>query len=100
MCLTVNGERARAANAFATIGVEGDRFFATPEQIFIYDVEHLQKRSVRRNIVRFILDELAARFRVLLSPDAKFEIHFKRCCETDWGAHAAGVSVSAAGRDN
>ena len=75
VCLAVNGERARAANAFAAIGVEGDRFFATPEQIFIYDVEHLQKRSVRRNIARFILDELAARFRVLLSPDSQKKVH-------------------------
>ena len=57
----VDGERARAANALAAIGVERDRFFAATEQLFVHDVEHLEKRSIRRNIGRFVFDELAAR---------------------------------------
>src|SRR5881296_1010713 len=39
----IDRERAGAANSFATIGVERDRFLAGPEQIFVQNVEHFEK---------------------------------------------------------
>ena len=40
--------RTGAANAFAAIGIEGDRFLALGDQILVDDVEHFQKGHVRR----------------------------------------------------
>src|SRR4029450_9016003 len=72
---TVNRERASAANAFAAIGVERDCFIAAPDQSLIENVEHFEKRRVRRNVAHFVIDEFAWRFRVWLPPNFQFEVH-------------------------
>ena len=72
---TVDGERAGAANTFAAIGVERDRFLAAREQIFIHDVEHFEKRRIRRNVFCFVIDELAARFCIGLTPNFESKVH-------------------------
>src|SRR4030095_15254975 len=71
----VNRERAGAANAFAAIGVERDWFIAAPDQSLIENVEHFEKRRVRRNVAHFVIDEFAWRFRVWLPPNFQFEVH-------------------------
>src|SRR5438046_9489466 len=71
----VHCERAGAANPFPAIRVERHRFPAGSEQVFVQDVEHLEKRSVWRDVADFVIDEFAAGLRVALSPVLKFEIH-------------------------
>jgi len=75
VCLAVNGERARAANAFAAIGVERDRFFAAQKQTLVHDVEHFEERSIGRNVRRIVLDELAARLSIFLAPNFELKVH-------------------------
>ena len=73
--LAIDRQRTNAANAFATIGVERNRFLAAPKQIFVQDVEHFEKRRVRRNVAHLIIDELAAGLPILLAPNLEFKIH-------------------------
>src|SRR5258705_11949353 len=62
MWFAVNRQRASAANTFAAIRVERDRFLSAFHQSLIENVEHLQKRGVRRNIAHFVIDEFTWRF--------------------------------------
>ena len=55
----VDQEPARPADALAAIVVEGDRLFAAADQLFVQDVEHLQKRHVGRHPLDLVGDELA-----------------------------------------
>src|SRR4029077_11783202 len=71
----VDRERAGAANPFAAIGVERDWFLSASDQSLIENVEHFEKRRVRRNIAYFVIDEFAWRLSIFLSPDFEFEIH-------------------------
>ena len=71
----VHGERAGAANPFAAIRVERDWFLAGPQQILVEDVEHLEKRRVRRNVADVVAGEFAGGPRVALSPDSQPEVH-------------------------
>ena len=73
---TVNRKRAGAANPFSAIRVERDGFLASTEQIFVQNIEHLEKRSIRRNVADFVIDKFAAGLRVPLSPNSKFEVHW------------------------
>ena len=57
--------------------VESDRLFAPGNQLLIDDIEHLKKGHVRADITRGILDKAAFRLRILLTPDAQFEIHYR-----------------------
>jgi hypothetical protein len=52
----VNRERAGAANPFAAIGIERDWLVALPEQFFVQNVKHFEKRSVRRNVAHLVID--------------------------------------------
>src|SRR5207253_11192750 len=70
MWFAVNRERARAANTFAAIGVERDWFLGVPDQSLIEDVEHFEKRRVRRNVAQAVIDEFARRLSIFLAPDA------------------------------
>src|SRR2546426_913688 len=76
MRFSVDRERAGSANTLAAIGVERDWLLAASEQDFVQDVEHSEKRSVRRNAARVVIDEFARRLRVRLSPDSQVEVHF------------------------
>ena len=71
----IDREGARPADSFATIRIERDRFLILADKPFVHDVEHLEKRSVRRNARHFIRDELALRLRIFLPPDFEFELH-------------------------
>jgi hypothetical protein len=73
---TVDRERAGTANSFPAIRVERDGFLAGSEQILIQDVEHLKKRSVRRNVADFVIDKFTGRLCVSLPPDFEFEVHW------------------------
>ena len=42
----VDHQRAHAADAFAAIGVKGDRFLAFGDQPFVHHVEHFEERHV------------------------------------------------------
>ncbi len=75
MRFAVDRERAGAADAFATIRIERDRLFAAADQAFVHDIEHFEKRRIRGNVGRFVLDELALRLGILLPPDFEFESH-------------------------
>ena len=68
--LAVDRERASAANTFAAIRVERDWFLSAFHQSFIEDVEHFEKRGVRRNVAHFVIDEFAWRFWVGLTPNS------------------------------
>ena len=57
--LAVDDERARAADAFAAIVVEGNGLLAAIGELFVDHVEHLEERHVRIEILRLVLDELA-----------------------------------------
>ena len=71
----VDRERASAANTFTAIRVERDRFLSAFDQRLIENVEHFEKRGVRRNVAHFVIDEFACRLSIFLAPDFEFEIH-------------------------
>src|SRR4029077_3425938 len=71
----VDRERAGAANAFAAIGVERDRFLPASDQSLIENVEHFEKRRVRRNVAYFVIEELAWRLSIFLAPDSQKKVH-------------------------
>ena len=73
----INGQGAGAANSFTTIRIERNRFFAADRQTLVNDVQHLEKRRVRRNISRFVIEEFALGIAVLLSPDFELEVHYE-----------------------
>ena len=85
---TVDRKRAGPANAFPAIRVERDGFLSGSKQIFIKNIEHLEKRRVRGNVADFVIDKLAAGLAILLPPNFKFEVHITRCKRTDRGARA------------
>ena len=49
--------------------------FPSLDQVLIENVEHFEKRRVRRNVAHFVIDEFAWRLSVFLPPDFEFEIH-------------------------
>src|SRR5450432_1885415 len=75
VCFAVDRQRARAADAFATIGIECDRFLPAHGESLVDDIEHFEKRSIGRNVGGFVVNELALGLRVLLSPNAQFKVH-------------------------
>src|SRR5437899_8988443 len=75
LSFAIDRERARAANAFAAIGVKRDRLLAAIKQLFVENVEHFEKRRVRRDIADLVIDEFAGRFRIGLPPDSQQKVH-------------------------
>jgi hypothetical protein len=71
---TVDHEPAGAADAFAAIVVESDRFFAFRCQRFVQNVEHLQKRHVLGGFDG-VLDHFAGLRGAFLAPDMQSEFH-------------------------
>src|SRR5947209_6568861 len=65
----VDHHAARAADAFAAIVFEMDRLLAALGQLFVDDVEHLQKRRVGADTFRLVGDEFAVRGARGLPPD-------------------------------
>src|SRR5215203_4443383 len=73
--LTVDRERASAADTFAAIRLERDWFLSVFHQSFIEDVKHFEKRGVLRNIAHFVIDEFTWRFWVRLPPNSQLKVH-------------------------
>src|SRR5204862_8306326 len=65
----VNDQGARAADAFAAIGIEGKRFVALRDELLIHHIEHLQERYVADEVRRRVGQEAAGVARVFLPPD-------------------------------
>jgi hypothetical protein len=71
----VDDQPAGAANPFATIRIECDRFFALGDQPLVHHVEHFEERHVRIDVVGRIGFEMSARLGIFLAPDFEGEIH-------------------------
>jgi hypothetical protein len=71
----VDHHAAGAADAFAAVVVEGDRLFAAQHEVFVEDVEHLQERHVRADVVDRVGDHGAVGVGAFLAPDAHGELH-------------------------
>ena len=65
----VDDQGARAADAFATIRIEGNRFLAARDELLIHHVEHLQERHVRDEVRRLVGQEAPWVVGVFLPPD-------------------------------
>ena len=66
--MTVDVQRAHAADAFAAVMVEHDGFFVVLDQLVVEDIQHFQKRGVGGDVFNGIVDELPLRVGVLLTP--------------------------------
>src|SRR4029453_8015861 len=66
---------ARAANTFTTVRIKCDRILTLHDQRFVDDVEHLEKRHVRRHIVGDVIDKTTGLIRTWLSPHFEFDAH-------------------------
>ncbi len=73
---SLDHEAAASADAFAAIVIEGDRFFAFGHQILVEDIQHLEKRRIRRDVAHGVGHEPAFGLPVLLSPDLEGEVHY------------------------
>src|SRR5437764_13674955 len=67
----VDRERASAANTFAAIRIERDRFLSAFDQRLIENVEHFEKRGVRRDVANFVIDECATWFSTWLAQNSQ-----------------------------
>src|SRR5262249_17394004 len=72
---TVDHHRARAADAFATVVVERDRFAAVGDQSLVDDVEHLEERHLGRDVGGVDLLERTLGVGARLAPDVGVESH-------------------------
>ena len=73
--LAIDRKRTGPANALAAIGIECDRLLALCDKPFVHDIQHFEKRRIRRNVRGLVFDELPFALRVSLAPDLEFEIH-------------------------
>ncbi len=71
--VTVDVERAHAADAFAAVAVEYDGLFVLFDELLIEHVEHFEKAAVGRNVIEVIVDEPAFFFGTALTPN--FQIY-------------------------
>jgi len=66
--LSVDVQRAHAADTLAAVVVEGHRLLALVDEIVVQDVEHFEERGVGRNVLHLVALESAFGFSVLLTP--------------------------------
>ena len=71
----VDHETAHAADALATVMVEGDRFLIGVRELLVEHVEHLQEGHVRGHAVDVVLGHRTPRVGAGLAPDAQLELH-------------------------
>jgi hypothetical protein len=57
--LTVDHERAHAADALAAVVIERDGLLARADQVFVHDVEHLEEALIGRDALCLIGLEVA-----------------------------------------
>jgi hypothetical protein len=67
----VDHASARTADPLAAVRVECNRVFALANEVFVDDVEHLEKRHVGRDVLRDVIDETAGLILRRLTPDAQ-----------------------------
>ena len=67
---SVDGETAGSANAFTAVVIKADRLDVLFDQPFIDNVQHLQKGSIRGDIMRRVLFETSAFLGGVLAPHA------------------------------
>ena len=77
--LSVDHQRAGAADALAAIVGESDRFVALQGELVVQDVEHLQKRHVRIQVVRGIVDKAPPVLGARLAPHANGDGNVPGC---------------------
>ena len=70
----IDGQRAGTANAFTAVVIEVDRLGAFVDQALVDDVQHLQKRSFFRNILRLVGFDAALVVWAGLTPDLESEL--------------------------
>ena len=75
VCLTVDEEAARSANAFATVVVERDRIIALAHEVVVQHIEHFEKGHVLGNIVHGVVLDAALVVRAALPPDLQVQFH-------------------------
>ena len=68
----IDDHRARATNAFATIGIKCNRFFARPNKSFVNDIKHFEEGHVRTDVMGLILFKAAGIVRIILAPNFEF----------------------------
>jgi hypothetical protein len=73
--LSVDVERAHAADALAAIVVECYGLIAFEDEAFVEDVQHFQEGHVGRDIGNGILNNLPCILRAALAPDLQGEFH-------------------------
>ena len=71
--MTVDVERAHAADTLAAVAVENNGLFVVLNELLVEHVKHFEERRACRNVVEVIVDELTLLFRTTLTPD--FEIY-------------------------
>src|SRR6478672_7069924 len=70
--------------------VERDRYLSALDESFVHDVEHLEERHVRTDILRVVLDHRARRVRSGLPPHMKRDVHLYDLCESATFSNASG----------
>ena len=69
---TADDQAAGAADAFTAVAVEGDRFLAAVDQIFVEEVEHLEQRHLADDVADRVVDQLAGLVGTGLAPNTEF----------------------------
>ena len=75
VCLPVNHQAAHATDAFTTVVVEGDWFFAELIQLLVENVQHFEKRHMLRDVIQVVKPEFALFILIRLPPDSQRQIH-------------------------
>jgi hypothetical protein len=73
--LAVDHHRAAAADALATIVIEGDRLLSAKGELLVDDIHHLEERCLGADVRRLVLDHFPRRARAGLPPDAQGDVH-------------------------
>ena len=71
----IDNHRAGATNAFPTIGIKCNRFFARSNKPFVNDIEHFEEGHIGTDAVGLILFKAADIIRIILAPNFEFQIH-------------------------
>ncbi len=74
MGLSVDHERARAADAFTTVMVEHHGFLTLGDETLVQDIEHLKERGFVADLLDRVVLEVAGIVRAFLAPDAQGEV--------------------------
>jgi hypothetical protein len=68
-------DAAGTANALAAVAVEGDRSLAALHQLKIQQIERLEQRPVRWQILQQVTLEMTLGVSIALTPNAECEFH-------------------------